>query len=284
MDEIDYYSSALPCLTGYNWVLNNPNVFTDPDGNFTTSIYNSSTTIDVSVGSFNNGFTNVSYAAAAYSVDYYDFSGQSGGEYRRRASDVETGRIFNYKGDPNNVKVLYDDYWEWVPGEGSVNSVSMLSGRNGINAIYAVAAPLMGASTTGYSDFLLSGGEYRGVSGNYYSIAGRQGWNQFTGPKSHMNKVVNSARIASTANVGIGVINYGLIGYQRSTGQINNVQFAIETVSNSISTFAPAHIAIAWTIGYEGLGRNGIARMKWYQDWKASLRVGGRDGLLSTEW
>src|SRR5690606_25386043 len=134
----DNYSSSLPGISGYNWVLNNPNVFTDPDGNFTTSIYNSSTTIDVSGGSFNNGFTNVSFAAAAYSVGYYDFSGQAGGEYRRRASDVETGRIFNYKGDPNNVKILYDDYWEWVPGEGSVNSVSMLSGRNGINAIYAV--------------------------------------------------------------------------------------------------------------------------------------------------
>lgn len=138
------------------------------------------------------------------------------------------------------------------------------------------------AAATGLNAYNVAGDKYRGVSGNYYTHNGRQGWNQYTGTKSHMNNTLKSARIASRLNVGIGLLNYGAIGYQRSTGQINNVQFGIEATSNTIGTFAPAMIAIPWTIGYEGLGRNGITRLKWYQDIKASRQYGGRDGLLSS--
>ena len=73
----------------------------------------------------------MSFRAAGYSVGYFDFSGQASGEYRRRASDVETGRIFNYQGDPNHVKVLYDDYWESVPGGSSFSQA--LPGVSSIN-------------------------------------------------------------------------------------------------------------------------------------------------------
>jgi hypothetical protein len=91
----------------YRFAFNNPVSVTDPDGNLETSIYNSSTSINTESGfTFNNGSTDVSSRVAAYSVGYFDFYGQASGEYRQRVGSEETGRIFNYKGDPNN----YDTY------------------------------------------------------------------------------------------------------------------------------------------------------------------------------
>lgn len=59
MDGIDNYASALPGLTSYNWVLNNPNVFVDPDGNQATT-YTGGPDNSGDPG-FDNGFTGASF-------------------------------------------------------------------------------------------------------------------------------------------------------------------------------------------------------------------------------
>jgi RHS repeat-associated protein len=165
MDGVDNYASSFPGITGYNWVLNNPNVFIDPDGNMTHT-YTGGPDNSGDPG-FDNGFTGVSFRAAGYSVGYYDLSG---GGYRKRASDVETGRIFNYKGDPNNVKILYDDYWERVSGPAFSQALPNVYGINYSRVhrpvaslgIYSAISDGMGGLGAG---FKAQGGSMRFTSG-----------------------------------------------------------------------------------------------------------------------
>ena len=124
----------------------------------------------------------------------------------------------------------------------------------------------LNAGSSTYSDFFVSGGQYRGVSGNYYSYSNRMGWNQYTGTRQYMENSLSKAKWATRVSRGIGFVNYGLIAQQRMTGEINDVQAGIEAASATIGTFAPAIISVPWTIGYEGLGRHGISRSRWYQN------------------
>lgn len=107
MDGIDNYASTAPGWTSYRFAFNNPNIYTDPDGNFETFTFTSGYSFEITGGSFDNGFSNVSFLAGGYSVGYFDFTGKANGEYRRRASDVETGRIFNFSETAFSWSVMF---------------------------------------------------------------------------------------------------------------------------------------------------------------------------------
>jgi hypothetical protein len=78
MDGVDNLATSAPGWSSYRFAFNNPNMYTDPDGNLeTTSTFTSGSSFEIAGGTFNNGFTDVSFAAASYSVDYYNFSGSA---------------------------------------------------------------------------------------------------------------------------------------------------------------------------------------------------------------
>ncbi len=81
-----------------------------------------------------------------------------------------------------------------------------------------------------------------------------------------MNKILSNAANANKVARTLGYINFGLTSYDYAQGEMSSYTYAIEMGSNSISTFAPPLISLPWTVGYEGLGRNGIARIPWYQN------------------
>jgi RHS repeat-associated protein len=152
-------------------------------------------------------------------------------------------------------------------GDPSFENTSIDTRNNtGLLGKVATMGSFSSAASTGYGDFFVSGNRYKGVSGNYYTYAGRQGWNQYTGTKQHMNSALAKADWATRTTYGFGIMNYGITTYVWSEGELSNTSFGIEMISISIGTFAPAPISIPWTVGYEGLGRNGIARLNWYQD------------------
>ena len=128
------------------------------------------------------------------------------------------------------------------------------------------SSSIAGTATGAYGDFLVKGGKYRGASGNYYSYIGRKGWNQYTGTKAHMNKTLSKAKWAGRAAYGLGIVNIGVNTVQWQRGEISNVTYGIETTSSIIGTYTPPHISIPWTLGYELLGRHGVARIPWYQN------------------
>lgn len=90
--------------------------------------------------------------------------------------------------------------------------------------------------------------------------------NQYTGTKARMNSTLSKAKWADRATYGLGAINYALTVNDFANGNLSNTAFAVEMTSTTIGTFAPPVISIPWTIGYEGFGRNGIARIPWYQN------------------
>ena len=128
----------------------------------------------------------------------------------------------------------------------------------------AAVTSFIGAGASGFSYNHVNNGNYKGVNGNYYSIRS-QGWNQYTGTKAHMNKTITKATVSGLASKGIGVAGMANTTYNWQQGKLTNTAYTIEMISAGISTFAPAPVSIPWTIGYEGLGRNGIARFEWYQ-------------------
>ncbi len=128
------------------------------------------------------------------------------------------------------------------------------------------SASVGGAAIAAYKNYHVADAKYRGASGNYYSYKGRQGWNKHTGTKDHMNKTLSKAKWAGRATYGLGALNYGMTLNEFSKGNLSNTAFGIEMASTTIGTFAPSFISIPWTIGYEGLGRNGVARIPWYQN------------------
>jgi len=134
----------------------------------------------------------------------------------------------------------------------------------GLGESSSLITPLIGVGLGGYSAYNVSDGMFRGASGNYYSHVGRKGWNQYTGTKAQMNSTLSKAKWASRGAMGLGVVNYNTIINQRQ--EIGDVTFSIEMISNTIGTFTPPIISIPWTVGYEGLGKNGIARIPWYQN------------------
>ena len=125
---------------------------------------------------------------------------------------------------------------------------------------------LLGIGTSGFKEYNVSKGKFRGSSGSYYYIKNRHGWNQFTGTKEYMSNTISKAKLAGRITRGLGILNYGITTNEYLDGNINNAAYGIEMTSTTIGTFAPAIIAIPWTIGYEGFGRYGIAQLSWYQN------------------
>ncbi|MFO8053862.1 MAG: hypothetical protein R6U19_01690, partial [Bacteroidales bacterium] len=149
---------------------------------------------------------------------------------------------------------------------GSTESASSSNSSNNNTNQEVINTNIAGAISSTYSEYWVSGNKYRGVSGNYYTYRGRQGWNQFTGSKKYMKKALLKGKGAKNITKGLGFINYGIITYQWQEGQISNVTYGIEMTSNTISSYTPAIISIPWTIGYEGLGRQILGRTQWYQN------------------
>jgi hypothetical protein len=81
-----------------------------------------------------------------------------------------------------------------------------------------------------------------------------------------MNSTLSKAKWAGRATYGLGAVNYGITFIEFSNGNLSNTAFGIEMTSTTIGAFAPPIISVPWTIGYEGLGRNGVARIPWYQN------------------
>ncbi|NNL91064.1 MAG: hypothetical protein HKO66_02405 [Saprospiraceae bacterium] len=101
-----------------------------------------------------------------------------------------------------------------------------------------------------------------------------------------MNTRISTAKLATRLSRGLGVINAGMSTNQWFNNELSNTSFGIELLSTGISTLAKdPRISIPWTIGYEGLGRQGITRFDWYQSLKRRVQgvEGGSDGLISTD-
>jgi len=75
-----------------------------------------------------------------------------------------------------------------------------------------------------------------------------------------------AAQFAKYGGYGISAFNYGNLLYQKSQGLIDYKTFTIESISNTIGTFAPPVVAIGWTYGWEK-GRD-IAQTDSYLDFK----------------
>jgi hypothetical protein len=143
----------------------------------------------------------------------------------------------------------------------------------------------MGSLATFTGNYNVSDGKFRGANGNYFSIEGRKGWNQYTGTKAGMNTRISSAKLATRLSRGAGVVSVGMSTNQWLNNELSNASFGIELLSTGISTLAKdPRISIPWTIGYEVLGRQGITRFEWYQTLKRRVQgvEGGSDGLIST--
>ena len=146
----------------------------------------------------------------------------------------------------------------------SENSTSSDEENSGIGL--GTASSIIGSATSATSEYNVSGNKYRGASGNYYEHAGRKGWNQYTGTKAHMTKTLSTAKLATTATRGLGVLNYGLITNEYMNDNLSNTSFGIEMGASTFGTFGNPWYSIPFTFGYEVLGRNGVARMPFYQD------------------
>ncbi len=125
---------------------------------------------------------------------------------------------------------------------------------------------LSGAAASVVSSYHVLDGKFRGASGNYYTIEGRRGWNQHTGTRAHMERTIRIANQADAVGRRLGFLSYLHNTYQYGTNEISEVQYGFEMGSTTIGTFAPFPFNLAWTIGYEGLGRQGVTRIPWYQN------------------
>jgi hypothetical protein len=123
-----------------------------------------------------------------------------------------------------------------------------------------------GAGASIFSNFNVMDGNFRGASGNYYSYEGRRGWNQYTGNRAHMERTMRLANQADAAGRYFGALGLIHNSYQYHNNEISGLQLGFESGSTIIGTFAPFPFNVTWTIGYEGLGRQGVSRIPWYQN------------------
>jgi hypothetical protein len=208
---------------------------------------------------YEDGDGNIQYDASIKSQGDLDAAGISGTYLGEQGMGIDPnfGMAMNYN---SNGSISFS--------ENQLSEVSITASRPSIvelpSSEVASLSSFGGAAATAYSDFNVSGGKFRGASGNYYSYAGRQGWNQYTGTKARMNSVLNKAKLTTNLNYGFGALSAAGNVYNYGSGNINEVQFGIEMGSTAIGTFAPPIVSIPWTIGYEGLGRNGVARILEY--------------------
>ena len=138
--------------------------------------------------------------------------------------------------------------------------VTISAQRNAFVGNASTAASAIGSISAGLGYSLAYGGNYRGISGRNYSIR-NQGWNQYTGTRSHMNKMISHSALATKITRGLGAFNALGSTQQWSNGQINTTQYGIELGSTAVGTFAKnPYVSISWTIGYEGLGRQVYGR------------------------
>jgi len=147
-----------------------------------------------------------------------------------------------------------------------VNSSSITEKDREYHSELATTLSTAGAGASIYSSFHVLDGNFRGASGNYYYIEGRTRWNGSTGTRAHMENAIRRANMADAAGRGLAVLSVVHTGYQYHNNEISGLQFGFETSSTFIQGVAPFPFNFAWTIGYEGLGRQGVARLPWYQN------------------
>jgi len=272
MDGVDNYASSFPGISGYNWVMNNPNVFIDPDGNQATTY----TGVPDNSGDpgFNNGFANVSFRAAGYSLSYFSFTGKANGRYhlRHRASETETGRIPDYRGE-RNVKILYDDYWEWVPGEEvtgpSVSGIKSImfqpvranTGRTSVRP-QALTASMISTTLDYYN---IKNALYAKIDYNTYDIG------KVSSTMGAVTKTIG--RTALAANL----YNYGsFVGHGGKIISPETALLAGDVVAYNVGF--KSGLGFFWTLGWE----MGKAAGRYKNSIEKRWSPGGLDGLIST--
>ena len=125
---------------------------------------------------------------------------------------------------------------------------------------------LSGAAASVVSSYHVLDGKFRGAFGNYYRIEPRGSWNQHTGTRAHMERTIRIANQADAVGRYLGALGFIHNGYQYHNNEISGLQFGIESGSTAIGTLTPFPFNIAWTLGYEGLGRQGVGRIPYYQN------------------
>jgi len=114
-------------------------------------------------------------------------------------------------------------------------------------------------------------GLVRGKSGRYYTFLGRKGFNQNTGRRALMRSNYIKGKSLGYLSKGMGIYQYENIynefypDNQRSTVG-NDIAFAIEAGSNTITTFAKNPVSFVYYLGYDVLGKQGLGKLKWYNE------------------
>lgn len=259
--SVDPLADQFAGWSSYTYTLNNPLRYTDPTGMAPEDTddwilrANGSIEYDAAINSEKDAFQKYGGGTT--------YLGSSG------TIENESGRLnLNENGSSNFLPALYPPS-QGPPAGGALESTVSFGG----------------AIATFVGDYNVSGGKFRGASGRYYGFEGRAGWNQFTGTKAKMNFRLSAAKISTLASRGFGLVSAGISTDQWLNGELSNTAFGIELGSAGIGTLAPPIISLPWIAGYEGLGRQGVARLKSYQEFKRQLHGirGGSDGLISTK-
>lgn len=205
-----------------------------------------------------------------YGIDFYGPSASVGfGINPRRSSQnypginpktnsssfIITYMMMRYATEQGNHVMLNEIYVETLRVAPNSENDSMWNPSN--------FSSLASTSATSISAYYLQGNKYRGANGNMHTIRS-QGWNQYTGTKNHMTKTLSNSRLLNSISKGFGAISFGINVNNWANGDINSFQFGVETMSTYISTFGGPVTSIAWTVGYEGLGRNLVGRSQHY--------------------
>ncbi len=161
---------------------------------------------------------------------------------------MHTGDPETYLADPNSIPDVYVRAKRIHP----------------ISSFISTMASGVGSTASGIGYNWVNGGRYKGPNGKYHSIRS-QGWNQYTGTKSHMNTTLSSAKTMGRINRGMGLASGIMNTANYTNGHITSVQWGFEMTSTGIGTFAPPIVSIPWTVGYEGLGRYGLGRTRVYK-------------------
>ena len=247
--NLDPLAEAVPNWTPYRYGFNNPMRFVDPTGMLETNYEDE---FGNSLARTNDG-NDATVVVSNENVESF-------------LEDFESTHFMQRDGHSANAEWISEYGAGMIAEEGTQIQPWAIEalGYSNISEGLKILNTGVGLGLSGYGVYNVSNGKFRGASGNYYTFKNRKGWNQHTGTKARMNNTLSKAKWASRGATALGVVNYGSIINQRQ--EIGNTAFGIEMISNTISTFTVPAVSIPWTIGYEGLGRNGIARIPWYQN------------------
>ena len=125
--------------------------------------------------------------------------------------------------------------------------VTISAQRNAFVGNATAAASALGSISASVGYIFQNNGEWLGSNYKYNSMT----W-QGNGATGGRSVATNTSKVWKQGARGFGYFNYGVIGYQRATGQISSGQAAWEATSTSISTFTPPIVSVPWTVGWEG--------------------------------